>query len=181
MRVTLEPGEQKEVHVAFDTHTFAYFDVVSNDWAKLGGEYVVELGASIKDIRLEGTVQIAESKVSVAYDQEQLSAYFSGRVQNISAAEFEALLGQELPPALWDRSAPLTYDDTIAQLRYGGVLGRTFLGLLQGARRLLFAIGKPYAANNVMFIMNLPFSKIPAFTGGKISERFIKKRLGINK
>lgn len=38
---------------------------------------------------------------------------------------------------------------------------------------------KTLLANNVVFVMNLPFSKIPNFSGGKISERLIKRLLRI--
>jgi len=181
-KVSLQPGETKDVTVKFDDHSFAYFDTRLNAWNIAGGEYILEVGASIQDIRIEASVTLPGSVLEgITYDELALASYASGKIKDVSDEEFELLLGRPLPPALWDRKAPLTYDDTIAQLRYGGLGGRFFFGILRAIKKLLFVIKKPYLANNVVFIMNLPFSKIPNFSGGKVSEKFIKRSLRIKK
>jgi len=180
-KVRLAPGETKEVTVHFDDHTFAYYDEKAANWAVVGGEYVVEIAASSQDIRLEVSYEVDEKNSQVSYDEEKFASYYSGHVKNVSNKEFEALLGRPLPPATWDRKARLGYDDTIAQLQYRGLFARMLYGLLKLIRAVLFLFGKPYIANNVVFIMNLPFSKLPGFSGGAISEKTIKRLLGIKK
>lgn len=179
-KVALQPGETKRVSVSFDSHTFAYYDTTINAWNILGGEYIIEAAASVRDIRLQATVVITDgSDARDTYDSEKFAPYYSGHIKAISDESFEAILGRPLSPALWDRKASLGYDDTIAQLQYGGLSGRALFGILRSARWMLFVLKKPYLANNVVFIMNLPFSKIPSFTGGKISEKTIKRLLRI--
>jgi len=175
-KVVLSPGETKEVTIKFDDHTFAYYDEAAGDWATVAGEYTLEISASVQDIRLEVTVALeGNGTQQISYDKTKLASYFSGKVQNISAGEFETLLGRPLPPARWNKDARLGYDDTIAQLKYTGVIGRLFYGILGLSRRVLIFFKKPYIANNIVFIMNIPFSKIPGFSDGKISEKAIKR------
>ncbi len=179
-RVSLQPGETKQIQFAFDDHTFAYYDTLVNSWKVATGEYEIEVGASVRDIRAKVLTSVQGSEITgVSYDKQALEPYFTGRVSEVSDEAFRTLLDRTVPAALWDRKARLTYDDTIAQLQYGGVGGRLFYGILRGIRRILFVFKKPYLANNVVFVMNLPFSKIPNFSGGKISERLIKRLLRI--
>lgn len=179
-KVFLQPGETKQVEIQFDTHTFAYYDTAMKSWNVLGGEYTVEVAASVRDIRLQATIMVSGNEGPHTISTgEAFASYQSGRVQNVSDEEFEAILGRPLPVAFWDRKAPLAYDDTITQLQYGRFGGRILFWILRVIRRVLFAVKKPYLANNVMFIMNLPFSKIPNFSGGKVSMKMIKRFLRI--
>jgi beta-glucosidase len=181
-KVLLQPGETTRVEVTFDDHTLAYFDVGAKSWITLNGEYVVEVGASVQDIRLQQNMSTSPGKVGVTqYDKKQLGSYYSGRVQDVSDVEFETLLGRVLPPARWNRKLRLGYDDTITQLQYRGFFARMFFWLLQTTQQILFFLKQPNAANNMTFILGLPFSKIPSFTGGRISERMIKRLLGIRR
>ncbi len=176
-KITISPGETKQVHVPFDEHTFAYYDVATHDWLTETGDYMVEIGASVRDIRLTTTVSVAGMAPQTV--QPDLPSYQAGTITHVSDDEFQRLLGRPLPSATWDRTASLGYDDTIRQLQYGGWRGRLLVGALGGARRLLFLLGRPYAANNIVFLLNMPFSKIPMFTGGKLSAGRIRRWLGI--
>jgi len=82
-----------------------------------------------------------------------------------------------LPDALWNRKSRLRPEDTVGQLRYSRLLGRIVYGLLRLTQGILFALNKPNIANNMEFILNLPFKKIPAFSNGKISNRAIERFL----
>ncbi|MES2630665.1 MAG: glycoside hydrolase family 3 C-terminal domain-containing protein [Patescibacteria group bacterium] len=179
IKVSLFPGESRQVTVNFDEHSFAHYNEVTHGWVVEPGEYTIEVSASVQDIRLQTKVSVATPTVASAYDKTVLAAYYSGQVKDVSDTAFEALLGRPLPPALWDRKAKLTYDDTISQLRYKGLSGRFIYGSLRFAQRALFALKKPNLANNVVFILNLPFSKLPRFSGGKISEKRVKRFLRI--
>ena len=178
-KVSLFPGETRQVTIPFDEHTFAHYNEVAHAWAVEPGQYTIEVSASIQDMRLQSAIEVTGMPVSSAYDKTKLEAYYSGQVQHVSDVAFEALLGRPLPPALWDRKSKLTYDDTITQLKYGTLRGRFVYGILQLIRRTLFTFNKPLLANNLVFIMNLPFSKIPGFAGGRISKKQIMRFLGL--
>jgi len=84
-RVTLEPGESKTVQVKLYTEQFGYY---SNDgqrqWNIVPGKYIIRIGSSSTDIRLEETVYITGDTVckpqrdyyfsesSIAYDEGNL-------------------------------------------------------------------------------------------------------------
>lgn len=178
-KVSLQAGETKQVSIDFDDHTFAHYSTVANAWVVMAGEYTIEVSASVQDVRLRASLEVAGDAVSEPRDAELLAAYYSGQVKEVSGVAFEALLGRSLPPSMWNRYAKLTLDDTVAQLRYGNFFHRCVDGLLRFVRRLLFIFRKPYLANNMVFVMNLPFSKIPSFTGGRISKKMIKRFLRI--
>ncbi len=177
-RVSLQPGETKRVGVSFDDHTFAYYSAKMKSWRKIPGTYSIEVSASVQDIRLKAELSVTGEIVPNEYDPTRLPSYYTGSITSVSDEEFETLLGRPLPQKFWDRKANLTYDDTIAQLQYRGLRARAFYGLLRVIKRVLFILNKPNTANNVVFIMNLPFSKIPSFSGGKLSEKTIKRLLG---
>jgi beta-glucosidase len=180
-RVTLQPGETRQVTVLFDDHAFAHYNQAAGGWVVAPGRYTVEVGASVRDVRLQSTVLFEGDQVPSNYDLSKLAEYFSGEIKNVSQEAFETLLGRPLLPALWDRKAKLSYDDTVAQLQYGNIRGRLFYWLLRSVRRTLILFGKPHIANTVVFIMNLPISKISNFAGGKISKRSIIRLFGLSK
>lgn len=62
VKVPLQPGERKTVSFTLDDRSFA---VWSDGWQAQGGEYSVELGASVADIRLRGTVTVQGGDVPV--------------------------------------------------------------------------------------------------------------------
>lgn len=63
-KVSLAPGEEKEVRFVLDKRSFAYYEVKLHDWHVESGAYEVEIGASSRNIRLRGSVQV-ESTVEI--------------------------------------------------------------------------------------------------------------------
>ena len=57
-KVTLRPGESKQVRFTIDMRTFAYYEPRIHDWFLENGEGVIEIGASSRDIRLIGTIAV---------------------------------------------------------------------------------------------------------------------------
>ena len=47
-----------------------------------------------------------------------MACYFSGQVEEVPDRAFALLLGRPIPEAKWDRSAPLTLQDSFYQLSY---------------------------------------------------------------
>lgn len=182
VKVYLQPGETRRLTVSFDEHTFAHYSTAASAWVVAPGEYVVEVAASVKDIRLEATIgQVGDAAFVAQKPQKTLGDYWAGTVTKVSDDAFAELLGHPIPSALWNRKQPVTYRDTVAQLQYGSLRGRLFYGLLKLVRRTLFLLGRPNDANNIVFIMNMPFSRIPGFSGGKITRKGIERFFGLRK
>jgi beta-glucosidase len=59
-KVTLEPGESTRVTFELDDRDFAYWDVAASAWRLEGGEFVIEVGASSRDIRLRTSIELPD-------------------------------------------------------------------------------------------------------------------------
>jgi beta-glucosidase len=57
--VSLEPGEASRVEIAVARDDLAYWSVRDHAWVVEGGSYVVEVGASSRDLRLSVSVEVA--------------------------------------------------------------------------------------------------------------------------
>ena len=53
-RVELKPGQTGHVHLVLDGQLLSYWDTSKHDWAVMPGAYKVMVGASSRDIRLQG-------------------------------------------------------------------------------------------------------------------------------
>jgi beta-glucosidase len=60
-KVFLNPGEEKELAFTLKKRSFAYYEAKIHDWYVESGEFVIELGASSRDIRLSARVEVAAS------------------------------------------------------------------------------------------------------------------------
>ena len=60
-KVSLAPGETKNVQIQLNRRAFAYYETDIQDWYVENGAYKILVGASSRDIRLEDTVEIKEA------------------------------------------------------------------------------------------------------------------------
>lgn len=61
-KVTLEPGKQARVKMVLDEHSLSYWDVKKHAWAVAPGDYQIMVGASSRDIRLQGRFKVMASR-----------------------------------------------------------------------------------------------------------------------
>ncbi len=114
-KVFLKAGEQKKVTVTLTERAFAYYNVNLHGWHVESGAYKVLVGASSRDIRLEGMVNVESAQPDAAApDYRQTApAYYTGEIQAIPAEQFEVLLGHPLPPAQRKKGEPLDLNCTL--------------------------------------------------------------------
>lgn len=171
-RVALEPGEEKEVAIGLCDRSFAVWSTAANKWVVESGMYELRIGASSRDIRLTGAVSKEGNPVANPYEAEVFAPYYSGKIQDVPDEAFAALLGREIPNAKWDRGAPIGFNDTISQGSYlSGGVGRHIYNLISFVRHALMAVGKKEAANNVMFVMDLPWRGVARMAGVLTDEQ----------
>ncbi|MDR1389556.1 MAG: glycoside hydrolase family 3 C-terminal domain-containing protein [Treponema sp.] len=60
-KISLDPGEEKEIIFKLEKRAFAYYNEALSDWHVETGEYGVCIGASSDDIRLQKTVKFISS------------------------------------------------------------------------------------------------------------------------
>ena len=172
-KVSLTPGEEKQVTISLDDRSFAVWSILENTWVIEEGSYELRIGASSRDIRLTADVQKGGS-VANPYAGDVFEPYYSGEVQKVSDESFAALLGHAIPAAKWDRNAPIGFNDTISQGKYlNGGLGKGIYNLIAFARNVLMALEKKELGNNVMFVMNLPWRGVARMSGVLSDEQVL--------
>ncbi len=60
-KVLLKPGETKTVSVALGPRAFAYYDPAAKAWSVAKGRYELLVGASSRDVRLTGSVEVTKA------------------------------------------------------------------------------------------------------------------------
>ena len=94
-KVFLEAGEEKSVEIVLDDNAFKIFSEVKNQFVQIKGDYVIEAGASIKDIRLSASVAVdgeeltdnvvtADARSSDSSETDTVSSFADKAVFNIS-------------------------------------------------------------------------------------------------
>lgn len=165
-KVYLEPGETKTVEIRFDDKTFSYFNTKTNRWEIEGGSYTVMVGASLTDIRLTDSIEKKGTTEVMPYDLEQLPSYRTGKIQNVSDAEYERLYGAKLPE---ETVGELQLNDALCQMKYAkSGICRLVYRVLQS--KLDKAMDKGTPDLNTLFVYNMPFRAISKMTAGMVSR-----------
>ncbi|MDQ0158350.1 glycoside hydrolase family 3 C-terminal domain-containing protein [Alkalibacillus salilacus] len=175
-KVHLEPGETKRVTLALTRRDFSYYNPEIKDWEIESGNYKVQVGSSVQEIHLEETVEMDGVSPSI-FLKSEYPHYAVAQVKDIPDSEFEKLLGEKLPPKTWDLHKDLGMNDTINQAQYKNWLGKSLYNLIMFFHFFFKKIGKPLTANNVYFVINMPFRQIDRFSGGKISRKNVERLL----
>jgi len=117
-KIYLEPGEETEVSIALDRRAFAYYDVAQRDWGIEAGEFEVLVGASSRDIRLTGKVQMVSEQQASLVDREKLAVYYDfPQERPVRQAEFESLLGHPVPPNLMPQKGSYTLNTPVCDMQ----------------------------------------------------------------
>lgn len=163
-KVFLHPGEAKEVRIPLDDKAFRYWNIKTSRWEIEGGEYEIRIGASCEDIRLTATVTVAGTNAPEPYDVSLLPSYYSGKVQDVSTAEFETLLGHVIPadkPKIDRNITPGQLHHSRAPL--GWLIGGVLNALVKSRMK------KGTADLNLLFVHNMPLRAIAKMTNGMVS------------
>lgn len=101
-KVYLEPGKSKKVQIELDARAFSIYDESRGEFVAPTGTYEIQVGASIKDIKLTKTIKVKGVKVNLA-DKETLPSYCvpaDGKVDVdtlFKKKDFVKLYGKDLP------------------------------------------------------------------------------------
>ena len=104
------------MEIPFDDKSFRYWNDLTKQFEVERGQYRILIGASLTDIRLEGTLEKEGSTEKLPYQEGGLDSYFSGKVKDVPDAEFEKLLGHPIPDGHWH--GELELNDALCQLYY---------------------------------------------------------------
>lgn len=165
-RVTLLPGEQKEVSILFDDKTFRFYDTRTDSWEIESGNYKIMIGSNVERILLEGEFSVKGTVTEGGYSREELTEYFTGKIRDVNDDTFQKLYGREIPDGSW--SGEIQINDAVCQLYYGkGILGKLFYRVLRILLKISEWQGKPNL--NVLFNYNMPIRGYAKMTGGFVT------------
>lgn len=163
----LKAGESKRVTINFDEYTFRYFDSVANKWAVEDADYEISIGRNVSDIELSASLHVD----GVTAEEKAPACYHNADIQNVSDADFTAILGREIPDGSW--GGELTENDALCQLYYAkSGFWRLIYKFLSSAKAKAEKKGKPNL--NILFIYNMPFRAIAKMSCGMVSKKMIE-------
>lgn len=90
-KIELQPGESKEVNFSLGKRAFAYYNTILHDWHVETGEFVINIGSSSRDIRLQKSV-IIESTVDIPVTFNRYSTFGDIIQTKKGQAIFEAMM-----------------------------------------------------------------------------------------
>ena len=173
VKVELEPGEEKEIHIPFDEYTFRYFNVKTNKWEVEEGNYHILIGTSSRDISLMGRIHKEGTTKVLPYDEKKCPSYFKADVSDVSNDEFKYVLGRDIPNGHLvfhkKKRIVVTHYTTIDQLRYAkGWSGRFFAGVIRFIIGTLRKINPKTGNMLLMGVYYIPLRSLSRMTGGAI-------------
>lgn len=172
-KVYLEPGETKRVTLELTKRDFSYYNPEMKDWEIESGTYTIQIGSSIQEIHLEESLEM-DGVAPTIFLKSDYPYYTMANVKHIPDSEFEKILGRKLPTKKWDLDKDLGMNDTINQAQYKSWVGKLLYNFIMFFHFFFKKIGKPLTANNVYFIINMPFRQIDRFSGGKVSKKKVE-------
>ena len=72
-KISLQPGEAKDVSFTLDNRAFAYWNTELHDWTVEPGDFTIEIGRSSRDIALDASVTVNSAvKINRHYDMNSI-------------------------------------------------------------------------------------------------------------
>ncbi|MBQ1402379.1 MAG: glycoside hydrolase family 3 C-terminal domain-containing protein [Oscillospiraceae bacterium] len=72
-KISLQPGEAKDVRFTLDKRAFAYWNTELHDWTVEPGDFTIEIGRSSRDIALDASVTVNSAvKINRHYDMNSI-------------------------------------------------------------------------------------------------------------
>ena len=178
-KIELAAGEAKQVEFILESQAFAYYNVEISNWHVEPGEYQIFVGASSRDLPLQGKAYIESTSPEVAVPDYRVSApayyHLSDPKTRISKADFKALYQGNYPQGHGGRER-FHANSTLQDLQV------TWLGrlILTFAKRYLWKMTGAQAENDPLWIMSwtstleMPLRSIVPMSGGAIPAKFVQ-------
>jgi beta-glucosidase len=111
-KVELMPGESRVVRFTLDDRSFAIWD---DGWRIPCGEYTIEIGSSIRDIRLSQTIHVEGE--SMAAPEWQKDGWYENPIGAPTREEWEGLIGRKIPLSTEPQKGFYTMDNTCMEMK----------------------------------------------------------------
>jgi beta-glucosidase len=176
-KINLDPGEEKQVSIDLNQRAFAYFNTELDDWHVESGAFEILVGASSRDIRLEGKVEVQSAQPTApAIDMARLAAYYDfPKGEPVSQEAFEALLGHPVPQNVEPKKGEYTLNTPLGDLQ-GSFIGRLMFKMMNGIARKMAGdhLDSPTGLLMEQMMVELPLRGVLAFGGERLSRAMIE-------
>jgi beta-glucosidase len=175
-KLRLKPGESKTITLTLDERSFAYYNVPEKAWSLETGTYRILIGASSRDIRLEGKIRVTgdNREAALASLKEKAHAYFNIKNPVFDDASFKAIYGAELPPCDALPGAPFTVNTSVEEIK-DTPIGKALFGMaVQGLNQ---AFGNEKSDLKTMMesmLMDMPLRGLGMMSGGQLTPLVIE-------
>ena len=109
-KITLMPGESKDVSIVLDERSFAIW---SDGWKIPAGEYVIEIGSSSRDIRLSQSITVSGEEVTSTCPD----SWYHNLVGSPTREEWEGLMGHSVPLSVEPKKGEFTMDNSCMEMK----------------------------------------------------------------
>jgi beta-glucosidase len=174
-KVQLEPNESKTITIPLDSRSFSYFNTEINDWVVENGEYEIQIGASLADIKLKESVSFDKNTIDIPVNSkaEYVPDYYHRHHPiSISDGNFTQLTGISIPFAHKRKEEPFTINSTLTELSEVWI-GRLLASIiLKQSKKMM-----PSAVNDEKImkmvergVMESPLRSLVAMSNGALSS-----------
>ena len=155
VKVELEPGESAVKELTLSRRSFAYYNVLAKDWRVEAGEFEILVGASSRDIRLEGKVSVTAKACDIPNYRTSAPAYYDiASLTRYPEADYEALLGRKAEKYVQPKRGEYTMLTCMGQLNHGVIA------------RLVKYLGHKYSVS--LLPKDTPYSQIKMVRAGAL-------------
>ena len=119
-KVELNPNETKTIKLLLDESSFRYYNTEAKKYCVEGGEYLISIGKSSRDIELKGTITIegdGQEKLLVENYKELNSYNNPSSPFTVDEKEFETLLGHKPSVGDLDKKGEFTSSSCLLDIK----------------------------------------------------------------
>ena len=175
-KVHLEPSESIIITLNLDSRSFSYFNTDIEDWVIENGEYEIQVGSSIKDIKQVACVSYDKNTFDLpvkSYPEFIPDYYNRTHPLSISDGNFTQLTGITIPFAFKRKKEPFTINSTITELSEVWI-GRLLAKIaLKQSRKLMPSTDEKIVKMVERGVMESPLRSLVAMSNGALSIKVV--------
>ena len=175
-KISLMPGETKQVRFTLDDRSFAIWN---DGWKIPGGEYQIEIGSSSRDIRLSQTINVEGE--SLATPEWQKDGWYENPVGTPTREEWERLMGRSIPMSVEPKRGRFTMDNSCMEMKDGSLMMKIQYKVTEGIIAKSFGgkrdMSDPAFKMMMVCATDCPMRSVIISSGGAMNDTLAKLML----
>lgn len=176
-KVYLEAGEEKEITVTLGQRAFAHYDVHTENWEVLTGNYRIFAGNASDNTPLSAEVTVQGTVETMGYSN--LPGWYIRPQGKPTVKDFEKIYGQEIKPFELEKPGSFTLLNTFNDMKENPVVQQIIQGMTAG---ILAGYGGDETNAEYIFtisiILNTPLIRLVQQGGGQTPLALMQAAVG---